>query len=147
MKTIEKEFHKVDFSHRARLSYGNIFHLRECASRPEGFLYDREVRRTFLSYKKQRIALSLKQIHCFPVCVMKFLSFCQWRLSPFDDSFHFLYSLKRSIEIYASTYTIPNASDPICVPMVAPICNRSLSRIPSFSTRSSIRWQFVVPKE
>ena len=28
----EKEFHKVEFSRRARLPNGNIFHARECAS-------------------------------------------------------------------------------------------------------------------
>ena len=49
----EKEFHKVEFPRRARLPDGNIFHARECASRPEGLLYDRKVRRTFLSYNKE----------------------------------------------------------------------------------------------
>jgi hypothetical protein len=34
----EKEFHKVEFSRRARLPNGNIFHARECASPGELFV-------------------------------------------------------------------------------------------------------------
>ena len=64
----QKEFHKVEFPRRARLPNGNIFHSRECASRPEGFLYDREVRRTFLSYKKSLKQITLLEADILPWC-------------------------------------------------------------------------------